>query len=443
MKNILLIGAGRSTSALAQYLNGLVDALKLSVTVVDRDKGFCDQRVAQIKNAQAKYFDVFDKRLILPEIEKTHLVISMLPASLHFPIIKLCVDNNTDVLTASYVSEEVRFLDAEAKSKNVKIFMECGLDPGIDHMSAMEEIDLIHEQGGQILSFKSFTGGLVAPDSDDNPWGYKLSWNPRNVVLAGNGITQFIRNNRKKYIPYTNLFERTDTICVDGYGGFEGYPNRDSLSYQELYGLQSTPTVIRGTLRRPGFCSAWSKIVKLGLTDDSCEIDGVSEMSFRDFTNSFLPYSEELSVEDKFRNRFALDLDSSEYKMVEWLGLFSRDKIGLSKGTAAQVLQVLLMDKWRLSETDKDMVVMQHQFEFLIEGKVQKKICSLVIEGEDKVHTAMAKTVGLPLGIMARQILEGKLGEEKGVIVPLKKSLYKPVLKELENYGIKFEKSIV
>ena len=436
MKHVLLIGAGRSVSALVDYLS----KLEISVTIIDKDKAYCDKRVGQLPNATAKYFDVFDTQKTYPEIKKANLVISMLPAHLHYSIIKLCLDLKTDVLTASYVSTEVKSLSNEAHLKGVKIIMECGLDPGIEHMSAMKEIDRIKELGGKVTSFRSYTGGLVAPDSDNNPWNYKISWNPRNIVLAGKGTTQFLRNYRRKYISYHNLFDRVDPVFVDGWGDFEAYANRDSLKYLDLYSLDNTSTVIRGTLRRKGFAQAWSKLVKLGLTDDLNYIKDMEEMTFRDFTNSFLPYSDFLTVEEKFLSFCNLHKNSSEFNKIKWLGLFDREPIGLTNVTPAQVIQKLLMDKWKLGENEKDMVVMQHQIEYVLNDEIKSEKFSLVILGRNKEHTAMAHTVGLPLGIVAKLLLESKLSELSGVVIPTVKDIYLPVIEELKEFGVRFVK---
>ena len=235
--------------------------------------------------SKAIVFDVFNQKLLTNEINNADVVISMLPAHLHLPVAKECVDLGKSLFTASYVSKEIQELSEKAKDKGILILMEAGLDPGIDHISAMHEIDLIKEKGGEITLFKSFTGGLVAPESDDNPWNYKFTWNPRNVVLAGQGTVKFVRNGFYKYITYHNLFKRLETVSIDGYGDFEGYANRDSLKYRELYGLENIPTIFRGTLRKKGFCEAWDVFVQLGMTDDSYELEGVDSMTYREFIN--------------------------------------------------------------------------------------------------------------------------------------------------------------
>jgi len=441
MKQIFLIGAGRSVSSLISYLQNYNVSQPIRLRVGDQNLELAQALIHQCSFAEAFLFDVSDEELLRTEVEKADLVISMLPARFHFSVAKMCVGCGTNMLTASYVSDEILALDELAKIGGVKIIMEAGLDPGLDHMSAMAEIDEIKGKGGEITSFKSFTGGLVAPEHDTNPWNYKLTWNPRNVVLAGQGVTQFIRNNRYKYIAYNNLFKRIELLKVDGFGFFEAYANRDSLKYRTLYSLEGIPTILRGTLRRTGFCKAWNIFVQLGMTDDSYYLDDVKGMTYRDFINSFLVYSESLSVEEKLINYFNLNPDGDIFKKLEWLGLFDVEVIGLEKGTPAMILQKILEKKWRLEPTDKDMVVMQHQFEYVLDNEKQRLISSFVTIGDDAKHTAMAKTVGLPLGILAKLILEDKLAIT-GVQIPVIKDIYIPVLKELNELGIYFKRKV-
>lgn len=436
-KHILLLGAGRSVGSLVHYLAPYIEKNNWFLTVGDSSQLLAEEKTKNIVNAKAIEFDVFNTDLLHKEVSQADVVISMLPAQLHIHIANVCVDLKKSLFTASYVSKEIEELHQKAKINGVLILMETGLDPGIDHMSAMHEIDTIKEQGGEIILFKSFTGGLVAPESDDNPWNYKFTWNPRNVVLAGQGTVKFIRNGFYKYITYHNLFKRLETVVVDGYGEFDGYANRDSLKYRELYGLNTIPTIFRGTLRKKGFCEAWDVFVQLGMTDDSYELDGLETMTYRAFLNAFLVYSDTKSIEEKVIDFFKLQPTSAVLAKLKWLGILDETPIGLKKATPAQVLQKLLELKWQLKPEDKDMVVMQHQFEYLLNGELKKKIVSMIIKGEDASHTSMAKTVGLPLGIAVRLFLENKLNLT-GVHVPVVKELYKPILKELEEYGVRF-----
>ena len=361
----------------------------------------------------------------------------MIPAHLHIHVAKVCIASNKSFFTASYVSPEIQALDQEAKEKGLLILMESGLDPGIDHMSAMQEIDSIKQQGGQLTLFKSFTGGLIAPECDDNPWNYKFTWNPRNVVLAGQGTVKFIRNGLYKHITYHNLFKRLETVKIDGYDDFEGYANRDSLKYREIYNLKDIPTLFRGTLRRKGFCEAWDIFVQLGMTDDTYTID-CSKLTYRDFINSYLVYSDIKSVEEKLLDFFRLQPNNDILPKLKWLGILDKTPINLKEVTPAQILQQLLEEKWQLKPNDKDMVVMQHQFEYILDNKKHFKTSSLVIKGENASETSMAKTVGLPLAISVKLYLQNKI-KLTGVHIPILPELYEPILKELTNFDVVFK----
>ena len=318
---------------------------------------------------------------------------------------------------------------------------ECGLDPGIDHASAMKLIDEIKHKGGNILSFKSYCGGLVAPQSNDNPWGYKFSWNPRNVILAGQGTAQYLHDGEIKFIPYNRLYTQNDFIEMDGYGKFDAYANRDSISYIEAYGLSNIQTMVRGTLRQFGYCKAWNVFVKLGLTDDSSIITHANKLTYTSLLASFLPPGSG-NLKERLKNFMKAGWDNEIEKQFDYLELFSDKKIELTEGTPAQLLQALLEPKWKLKQDDKDMIVMQHQFEYALPGKKSEKLnSSLVVIGKDDQHTAMALTVGLPLAITVKNFLT-KQFSLSGVQIPTKKEIYLPLLKELEEHKIIFNEKI-
>jgi saccharopine dehydrogenase-like NADP-dependent oxidoreductase len=287
-------------------------------------------------------------------------------------------------------------------------------------------------------SFKSFCGGLIAPENDDNPWNYKFTWNPRNVILAGQGgAACFIEENQYKYIPYGQLFQRLDEIEIEGYGKFEGYANRDSLSYRSVYGLENIPTIYRGTLRRTDFCKAWNVFVQLGMTDDSYKLEKSEELTPRSFLNAFLPYKVEDTVENKMKKYFTFE-DEALFNKFVWLGLFDANKtFGLRNASPAQLLESLLVNKWILSPNDKDMLVMHHEFVSELNGKNETIISSMVNIGENQIYTSMSNTVGLPVAICGKMILSGAL-KLKGVQIPVMKEVYEPILIELESFGIKF-----
>jgi saccharopine dehydrogenase (NADP+, L-glutamate forming) len=292
------------------------------------------------------------------------------------------------------------------------------------------------------MAFRSYTGGLIAPESDNNPWHYKFTWNPRNVVLAGQGTARYIINGQYKYIPYHRLFSHTEPVVIDGYGNFEGYPNRDSLSYRPLYGLQHIPTIIRGTLRREGFCRQWNTFVQLGMTDDSYVIENSATMSYREFTNLFLQYSRTYLVEEKVAHVMGVSPENELIANLKWLGLFGHERIGLEAATPAQILQKILEEKWALAEDDKDMIVMQHLIDYVDESESKKRLLSsLVVKGRSQHETAMAITVGLPLAIAARLYLEGTLNAS-GVKIPVEQAVYEPILNELAQTDIVFSEKI-
>jgi len=442
MKKILVIGAGRSAVTLIKYLLDNSVANNWQVTVADFSIELAETAVANHENGKAIFFNVTDEKQRKSEIGNADIVISMLPASLHITVAKDCISLVKNLVTASYVSPEIAELDEQARQAGVLLLNEIGLDPGIDHMSAMQVIDDIKENGGELTSFKSFCGGLVHPDYDTNPWNYKFTWNPRNVVLAGQGTAQYIKQGKYKYIPYTKLFERTEVMEVLDAGEFEGYANRDSLGYRSAYGLEDIPTLFRGTLRRKGYCKAWNMFVQLGMTDDTYKVENLENLSYREFINLFFPYNNELSVEEKLCSYLNLSQDSEEFRKIEWLGVFTDTIVDLKDASPAQILQKICEEKWTLGTEDKDMIVMQHQFEYVKNGEQKKLNSSLLVFGDDPRYTSMAKTVGLPVAIAAKLILNGKI-KSTGVKIPTTKDIYVPVLKELEENGINFVEELV
>jgi saccharopine dehydrogenase-like NADP-dependent oxidoreductase len=439
MKNILIIGAGKSSSYLIKYLLEKSDKENLHLHIGD----ICTKNIKLIvgdhQNATSFLFDVFDSKKRQEYIKKSDIVISMLPARLHIEVAKDCITYNKHMVTASYISREMRALDSAAKTKGLVFMNEIGVDPGIDHMSAMQLIDKIKESGGKMLLFESFTGGLVAPENDNNLWNYKFTWNPRNVVLAGQGgAAMFIQEGTYKYIPYHKLFRRTEFLNIDGSGNFEAYANRDSLKYRSIYGLDDIPTMYRGTIRKVGFSRAWDIFVQLGMTDDSYSIENSEGMSYRDFVNLFLAYSPSDSVELKLRSYLKIDQDDVVWAKLIELDLFNpTKKITLKNATPAQILQKILEGSWTLEEEDKDMIVMQHLLGYEMNGEKKQIESSLVVKGENQNYTAMSKTVGLPVAIAALKILQGEI-KTPGVQLPISKEIYEPILKELKEYGVQF-----
>jgi saccharopine dehydrogenase-like NADP-dependent oxidoreductase len=438
MRSILVLGAGRSSSSLIQYLLRHAEANHWSVVIGDLSEAAAKERINQSPQGKFQYFDINNDGPSVEAIGKADLVISLLPAHFHPRVAGYCLSQGKHLLTASYVSEEMSALHEEALKKGLLFLNECGLDPGIDHMSAMQIIDRVRVNGGNITSFESFTGGLIAPETDPgNPWRYKFTWNPRNVVMAGQSTARFLQNGSLKYIPYHQLFKRITIVDVAGYGKYEGYANRDSLKYIDTYGLSNIRTMLRGTLRNEGFCPAWNVLVQLGCCDDSYTLENIQSMTHAGFINCFLNDTQAMSVREKLGQAFGISTDAPEILKLEWSGFFTDEPIGLHRGTPAQVVEHILNKKWKLNDNDKDMIVMWHRFYYEQDGRSKEIQASLVAVGENSVYTAMAKTVGLPLAIAAKLLMTGKI-KARGVRIPITPEFYDPILAELkaENIGL-------
>jgi len=439
MRQVLIIGAGRSASSLIRYLLSKSAEENLHLIVADLSLALAERKTEKHPNATPLALNIFDVDKRKEAIKNSCIVISMLPAFLHIEIAKDCLEFKKHLVTASYISDPMQDLDEQARKNNLIFMNEIGLDPGIDHMSAMKVIDEIRAKGGKMLLFESFCGGLVAPESDNNLWNYKFTWAPRNVVLAGQGgAAKFIQEGTYKYIPYGSLFRRTEFLEVEGYGKFEAYSNRDSLKYRSIYGLDDILTLYRGTVRRVGFSKAWNMFVQLGMTDDSYIMEDSENMSYRQFTNSFLPYHPTDSVEIKMRLMLRIDQDDIMWDKLLELDLFNPNKkVNLPNATPAQILEKILTDSWTLEPDDKDMIVMYHKFGYELNGDKRQIDSKMVCIGDDQTYTAMSKTVGLPVAIATLLILNGKI-TTPGVQLPINKEVYLPILEELESYGVVF-----
>ncbi|MCA0958954.1 saccharopine dehydrogenase NADP-binding domain-containing protein [Muricauda ruestringensis] len=440
VRTILVLGAGKSTSYLLDYFLKKANEENIHLKIGDLRPENIPDEFSRHSNCTVFTLDIFNEADRKKAVSEASIVVSMLPASLHINVAHDCIEFNKHLITASYISNELKALDDKVKEKGLVFMNEIGLDPGIDHMSAMEVIDRIRDAGGKMLLFESFTGGLVAPESDTNLWHYKFTWNPRNVVLAGQGgAAKFIQEGTYKYIPYQKLFRRTEFMDVEGYGTFEAYANRDSLKYREAYGLQDALTLFRGTMRRVGFSKAWQMFVVLGMTDDSYSIENSEGMSYREFVNLFLPYSPTDSVELKMRHYLKIDQDDIMWGKLLDLNIFDDSKkIPLKNASPAQMLQYILEDSWTLKEDEKDMIVMYHKFGYELNGEKKQIDANMVVIGENRRYTAMSKTVGLPVAIATLKILNGEI-TTPGVQIPINKEVYEPILSELRTQGIEFK----
>ncbi len=439
MSNILVIGAGRSATALIGYVLTQAKKHNWNVTVCDNNLELAQQKVAGHSNGRAAWLDVMKVNDRRDLIGRADVVVSLLPAFLHIEVAHDCIRLKKHLITASYVSKEMYQLGDDAAERDLIFMGEMGLDPGIDHMSAMQKIDEIKEKGGKLTAFRSYTGGLIAPECNDNPWNYKFTWNPRNVVLAGQGTAQYREDGKLKYIPYNRLFADAVPIEIDGVAGeYEAYANRDSLLYRVTYGLKGIPTLLRGTIRNRGYCEAWNALVKIGLTDGSYPILHSHKLTYHALMEAYVGSEHKgNTVKERIADLLGIDVKSDIMHKLEWLGLFSKKKINLQNATPALILENLLLDKWKLQPEDKDMILMQHQFEYELDGKKRLLTSTLVMRGAGSHDTAMARLVGLPMGIFVKLVLEGRI-TQKGVNIPVMKEVYEPVLEELKEFGVEF-----
>lgn len=439
MDKVLVLGAGRSATSLIAYLLQNAETHQWQVTIADYALQLAQEKINGHQHGKAVAFDIYEEKECQDLVAVNDVVISMLPAKYHPVVAEACLKFGKHLLTASYVSDDMKAMDKSAQQKGLLFLNECGLDPGIDHMSAKKVIDHIRvEKGLELKAFESFTGGLLAPDkNDDNPWQYGFTWNPRNVVLAGQGTVKFLMRGRYKYIPYRKLFKRIEMIHIPGHGYFEGYANRDSLQYLDVYDLHGIETMYRGTLRRPGYCQAWDVFVQIGATDDSYKMESVEGMTHRQFINSFLSYNPHDSVELKLAHYLNLEVDGPVMHRLKWLGIFDDQEVGMLKGSPAQVLEHILKKKWTIRPDQKDQIVMWHLFDYVEDGVTKRIRSAMVADGENAQDTAMSKTVGLPLGIAAKLLMTGKI-EARGVHVPITPEFYEPILAELGTLGFEF-----
>jgi saccharopine dehydrogenase-like NADP-dependent oxidoreductase len=423
MKNIVVFGAGKSATCLIAYLTRICFEKRWMLTIADADAEALKKKGTASPDLKLVRVNVENSGERNAIILKADLVISLLPPSLHILIAQDCLFNDKILLTASYVDDEIRRLAPLLVAKKLLFLCEMGLDPGIDHMSAMQIINVIHDQGGKIQVFRSHTGGLVAPESDDNPWHYKISWNPANVVKAGSSGAVFRENGLIRKITYENLFEQTGLVKIDGLGNYAWYPNRNSLAYIEVYGLESAKSFIRTTLRHPDYCRGWKNLVRAGLTDDEKPVVTIGK-TVADWSQPLLSY-----------------VDASNRNLYDQLGLFERSPLPVDAGSSAKILQKLVEKNWKMKKSDRDMIIMLHEFEYELNHQTVFLRSQLIVKGENVLRTAMAKTVGLPLGIAAKLILENKISLY-GLHIPIVREIYEPVLKELEKEGICFHETI-
>ena len=433
-QTILIIGAGKSATVLIQYLQQKAVENDWYILLADGDEATAKNKWNNAPNGNAVGIDIendIDRQNL---VQKADIVVSMMPAHLHFLIAKDCLHFGKPLFTASYVDDNMRSIAAEIESKQLLFLCEMGLDPGIDHMSAMAIIDEIHEKGGKITSFKSHCGGLVAPESDDNPWHYKISWNPRNIILAGKSGAIYLENGATVTKHYPEIFEKTPVVDLPGIGHLAYYPNRNSLSYIDTYQLHGVKDFVRTTLRYPAFCIGWNAIVQLHLTDETA-IELAPNTTVQ---NWFETHIQQKGLEQVLK-KFIQDPGIKE--QLEFIGLYESTPIPAQFNSNASILQWLLEGKWKLAATDKDLVVMLHEIEYSIGDRQFKLDSSMVLTGEDAINTAMATTVGLPLAMGVCAYLKGEI-KMTGLHIPIDARIYQPILKSLAEEGIVFQETL-
>jgi saccharopine dehydrogenase-like NADP-dependent oxidoreductase len=431
MKKIILFGAGRSARHLVSFLVEGAKSGKWNVVVADTNVAHWIEEYGDLEQVEFIAGDAGDAAFRQGLITHSSLVISMLPAFMHAEVVRDCINFHVHVFTPSYVSPEVNAMHDRAVQEGVLVLNEMGVDPGIDHISAMEIIHRLKKQGAEITSFESYTGGLVAPASDDNLWGYKISWNPRNIILAGSsGHAMYREDNKLRMVPYHNLFDEVDTIVACDGVRYDAYANRNSIHYLELYGLEKVQKLVRGTLRKHGYCRGWAFLVKNGFTNDDTKIPAGSFSTWLDLSQSLLGVN------------FNIKNESQEIAaMLNEIGIFSDEPLLNMEQTCAQHLQQLLEKKWVLKEGDRDMIVMVHKFGYALNGKNFMLNSSMVLEGDDEFKTAMSKTVGMPIAFAVERLFNGDF-LSRGVQIPVLREFYEPLLNDLKNIGISFVETV-
>ena len=437
MSKILIFGAGKSATELINYIGSNATHNGWEFTVADAQFELAEKKVKPFALGKAVAVDVTKQEQRLAVIQEADIVISLLPPSLHIQVARDCIQCKKNLLTASYIDTPLRELEKDILDAGLLFLCEMGLDPGIDHMSAMEIIHRLKRQGAEIKSFLSHCGGLVAPESDDNPWHYKISWNPRNIVLAGSAGAVYKENSKIINKPYSEIFSECHTIKVPGFNPYAWYPNRDSLSYIPVYQLENIPTFIRTTLRHEDFCRAWNILVNLGLTNPT-DRDTLSQVkTFKEWI--------ELKVSQTGGNtdwkNYCAGLSDTIQNQINYLQLDIDESLPGSLMSSADILQHVIEKKLILGKEDKDMIIMQHEIAYQLQNENKTLSSTLIVKGEDAERTAMAKTVGLPLGIAAKLILEGKI-KSTGLKIPIEAEIYEPVLEELKSSGIAFHETI-
>jgi len=439
MKNILLIGAGRCAYPLIDYIIKLAPSKGWFLTVGDAFPKKGAEKVAGRQQARAVWLDatkVNDRREL---IGRADVIISLLPAHLHLEIAHDCIKLKKPLLTSSYVSHEIYRLGDEARDRELFFTEEKALAPGIDELAAKRLVDQLRADGAKITAFRSYSAGLMEQsNSRNNPWDYKITWNPRNIVLAGQGTAQYLEKNKVRYLPYNRLFKHAQAVEVPGVGKLEAYLNRDALLYTEEYGLKGVPNISKFTLRKPGFCAAWDALVQLGLTDADFPILHSDKISYYNLLDGLVGDQPGNTLKERTAHLLDLEADDPIVHKLQWLGLFSKKRIRIPNASPALILEHLLREKWAIKAEEVDQVILHHEIDYQLKGKQHTRKSTMLIRGEAPLNTAMAKNVGLPIGILLKHFMNGSIEDITGKSLQ-EPAFYEPILKELEEHGVSFE----
>ena len=425
-----------SATDLISYMLEHAEEHDWQITVGDIRVEVAESKIANHPRGKAVYFDCYDETIMEQHIREADLIVSLLPPGMHAAAARIALKHNAHVVTASYASDEMIALHEDAKTKGLTFLNELGADPGIDHMNGMRSIDKIRAKGGELTAFTSYCGSLITPESLDNPWQYKFTWSPMSVVTAGSAGACYYQKNKLRCVPYHQLFTNPKLISIPGFRDFEAYENRDSAAYREKYGLDEIPTMIRATLRYPGFSEGWNLLIRLGLTANNYRIDGSEKMTYREWVASYLPLVQG-SLEEVLANHLGIEVNGELHQRLLWTGLLSEQPIQISNGTPAEILLDLLKDKLKFNPQDIDMLVFYERLEYTLDSKLYEHISYLTTQGLNQLHTAISRTVGLPAAIGAKLILTGEISS-RGVIYPWLPEVYNPVLNELTEIGIEY-----
>lgn len=441
MERILVIGAGKTSIYLIEYLLANAAKNKWEVVVADSNMEAIQDKTNNNPFSVAEVVDITNANARERLVKQSDIVISLLPPFLHILVAKDCLTHKKHLITSSYITPEMQSLNNAAKKNGLMFMCEMGVDPGIDHMTAAKAIHSVQKVAGAVTSFRSYAGGLIAPESDDNPWHYKFTWNPKNVVLAGKDGAKFLDNGNITTIAYKDLYaQQNDFQKLDGIPDLEYYGNRDAISYLDKYNLPEAKDFFRATLRYKGFMKSWNVLVQLGLTDDT---DNIVDTTYASWIINKNNFDTDRPLNLQIAEKMNVAADDKCIQDVAWLGILANENVANINKSSADILLDVLLDKWALQPTDKDMIIMQHDINYAHRrGNNTTLTSAMILKAENSKYSAMAKAVGMPMAVLAKLVLTKKITPPTGVLIPDMPTIYKPVLAELATHGIVFNEYV-